>query len=68
MANKYAEHSRADEMRRLAKGCTGKRRFESEQDAMDFVPSRPQWEGLSMRAYLCPDCKGWHLSSQKARQ
>jgi hypothetical protein len=36
------------------RGCTMKRRYASE----------PPLPNMSMRAYPCPYCQGWHLTSQ----
>lgn len=48
--------------------CTGKQRFRTELDAM---LARANWrKGHKrtkevVRQYRCPQCKGWHLTSQK---
>jgi hypothetical protein len=41
--------------------CTGKRRYHSQADALDAAALL----GLERRrkAYLCPLCKRWHLTS-----
>jgi hypothetical protein len=52
------------------KGCAGKRRFPDEHTAKDALVQakiRRSLHGSSKRrerrAYECPDCHGWHLTS-----
>jgi hypothetical protein len=45
-----AEHRRKDRM------CRDKRRFESENEAVQAQPTQ--------RAYLCPLCSGYHLTTK----
>lgn len=55
--NKYKEAARkAQKSRRLARMCTGKKRYDSETAA--------QQKG--QRHYHCPHCHGWHRSGQFA--
>jgi hypothetical protein len=50
--------------------CKGKQRFKTELDAM---LARANWKKGHTRVkevkrqYLCPKCKGWHLTSKEAR-
>lgn len=46
-------------------GATGKRRFKSESAALRFIAELgSNLRAVSMRAYSCPFCAGFHLSSQ----
>jgi hypothetical protein len=48
-----------DERQRM---CTGKRRYRTQGDALDAA----MLVGLAQRrkAYLCPLCQNWHLTSR----
>lgn len=53
---------------------TGKSAYADEQTAMQWVErawTDPNWENrhgqMPTRAYLCPDCGWWHLTSKRAR-
>ena len=43
---------------------TGKLRHTSRTAAHSFLRMGKN-KGRRMRAYLCPDCHGWHLTSDK---
>lgn len=45
------------------RGCQGKHRFNSEHDAGKRAKVI-EGTGTRMRAYLCPHCGGWHLTSR----
>lgn len=45
-----------------AKMCAQKRRFANQPQAVDFAASLLS-RGVGMRAYACPHCNGWHLTS-----
>lgn len=43
----------------------GKRRYDSKKMAATVVNDQGRrHNGLKLRAYPCPRCKGWHVSSQ----
>lgn len=47
--------------------CNGKRRFHDKQEAvaaLHVLMSRSSRTTLPTRAYSCPRCKGWHLTSK----
>lgn len=51
---------------------TGKTRYRDEIAAKIALASAQHADGsrrakIETRAYRCPDCKGWHLTSQKVR-
>lgn len=50
--------------------CGGKRRFHDQAEAvraLHTLTSRSTRTTIPSRAYECPRCKGWHLTSQAAR-
>lgn len=45
-------------------GHANKRRFTSKQEAIRAIMTSNQLDpDLSLRAYQCLDCQGWHLTS-----
>jgi len=71
MANKYAEHSKADiglvyqRVAGSAKMCLRKTSFATEQAAAKRATEITA-EGTPMRVYHCPHCHAWHLTSRAA--
>lgn len=63
--NKYAEHSKArsNQARQENIRCVTKRRYVTEDSANGSASKH----GCPMRAYLCPLCLGWHLTSKGDR-
>lgn len=47
--------------------CGRKKRYETEMDAMARVNMSKLIAGVSLRAYKCPYCDGWHLTSKPKR-
>lgn len=46
---------------------TGKRRYRDRigaQLALAVIKKRTSWKGRETRAYHCPTCHGWHLTSK----
>ncbi len=43
--------------------CADKSRFTSHEKARRAARTVSSDSGIQMRAYPCPDCGGWHLSS-----
>ena len=62
------EHRRLRHPEIYRRGCDGKRRFLDEASANTQVAfilmSRPPRSKYPNRSYRCPDCDGWHLTSQ----
>jgi hypothetical protein len=51
--------------RRPQRSCKGKRRYESEGDALGMATIRTRHRGApALRCYPCRHCKGWHLTSK----
>ena len=49
--------------------CIGKQRYETEGRALDALANiavLPRTDRIPTRAYACPVCLGWHLTSQSA--
>jgi hypothetical protein len=47
--------------------CTGRERFWTEKDAYAAaakVPDDHHFRSPSLRAYICGECIGWHLTTQ----
>jgi hypothetical protein len=50
--------------------CRGKRRYHDHAQAirvLHLLASRSERGKIPTRAYYCPDCNGWHLTSQARR-
>lgn len=50
--------------------CRGKRRYHDHQQAMRalrVLQQRSRRQKVQKRAYECPRCGGWHLTSQDPR-
>lgn len=65
-------------MKRHLETCrtSGKTRFRDRKEALEAlhalryktaVTGLPEGHHLPVRAYKCPDCSGWHLTSKAAR-
>lgn len=48
--------------------CAGKTRWESERRARHAARVVSSEGGEQMRAYACPDCGGWHLTTYIYKQ
>ena len=69
--SKYYNFERIGKRRRpehggksYGRGCQGKHRFGSEYDAGKRAKTIEIGGGPAMRAYLCPHCGGYHLTSR----
>jgi hypothetical protein len=53
-----------------ARSCKSKRRYRDHAEAVRALHSRSLSESTRevkpRRAYLCPHCKGWHLTSRES--
>lgn len=47
---------------------TNKVRYRTELDALIVLSERAAKDKGEVRAYRCPACKGWHLTSMKRGQ
>lgn len=50
------------------RSCNGKRRFHDKVEAtaaLHVLQNKSTRQVQPTRAYECPKCKGWHLTSQK---
>ncbi len=55
---------------RTRNGCSGKRRYRdgiAAKVALAKVQHQDKAGHVERRAYQCPVCKGWHLTSQAVR-
>jgi len=46
------------------KRCLKKRRYDDESEALTNAAYRVGKDVSKLRAYKCPVCKGWHLTSR----
>lgn len=54
-------------LRRHAKVCGRKKRFESEQTALGSLRAAMADGGGGLNVYRCLSCKGWHIGHTPAR-
>jgi hypothetical protein len=49
--------------------CIRKRRYETEERALEAlanIAELPRTDRIPTRAYACPVCSGWHVTSQSS--
>lgn len=75
MANKYAEHSKAKDAFNHAhhrpgwvESCGSKVRYPAKRIALDAAGNVFRRRGVSVRAYRCHHCGGWHLTKRGVTQ
>lgn len=51
----------------MAKRCQDKRRYRDELGAKVALASAQARDKGEKRAYRCPFCRGWHLTSQERK-
>lgn len=57
--------AKAEAMRR--KACESKQRYRCRDEAEAAIASCAEHGVRGLRAYRCPHCGGWHLTSKQAR-
>lgn len=69
--NKYAEFSKAPKLRRQrfveAKKCRNKQRYYPRSFAERVAQDVGRKRNIELRVYPCPNCNGFHLTSQPKR-
>jgi ribosomal protein L32 len=64
LASLQADIDRIQEAQRkgASRSCARKVRYKTEREARHIVEKRARAQGVSLRAYKCPTCGGWHLT------
>ena len=67
MANKYKQYSKAAEKRSCLGRDRPKIRYKSRKAAQLIIDNPKRFKGRKKpkRAYKCPVCDGWHLTSKR---
>jgi hypothetical protein len=49
----------------IARGCRGKMRYESREEAIPIAKALPSREGLRVSVYACGICRGYHIGNTR---
>lgn len=47
---------------------SGKTGYTNRVEALIHLTRKSQWYDKPMRAYRCPDCRRWHLTTKRVKQ
>ena len=52
----------------IVTACVGKRRYDTEQEALEATQYLRKTQDLSLSVYRCTVCGGWHLTKKRGRK